>query len=67
LIEALNHTVEKYPRWGFWKCYGYLRLNGKPWNHKRVLRVYRKLKLNLPRRVKRRITRERIPMEIKAE
>ena len=67
LIEALNRTVEKYPRWGFWKCYDYLRLNGHAWNHKRVWRVYRNLKLNLPRRVKRRITRERVPLEITAE
>jgi putative transposase len=67
LIEALNRTVEKHPRRGFWKCYDYLRLNGHAWNHKRVLRVYRKLKLNLPRRVKRRVTRERVPLEVKAE
>ena len=67
MIEALNRTVEKHPRWGFWKCFHYLRLNGRAWNHKRVLRVYRKLKLNLPRRMKRRITRERVAMEVKAE
>lgn len=67
LIEALNRAVEKYPRWGFWKCYDYLRLNGYGWNHKRVWRVYRQLKLNLPRRVKRRILRERVPLEIAAE
>lgn len=67
LIEALNRTVEKHPRWGFWKCYDYLRLNGKVWNHKRVWRVYRKLKLNLPRRVKRRIQRERVPLEVVSE
>jgi putative transposase len=67
LIEALNRTVEKHPRWGFWKCYDYLRLNGHSWNHKRVWRVYRQLKLNLPRRVKRRIQRERVPLEIVAE
>ena len=66
LIEALNQTVEKHPRWGFWKCYNYLRLNGHGWNHKRVLRVYRQLKLNLPRRVKRRIKRERVSLEISA-
>lgn len=67
LIAALNLTVEKHPRWGFWKCYDYLRLRGQSWNHKRVWRVYQKLRLNLPRRAKRRITRERIPLEIKAE
>lgn len=67
MIGALNQAVEKHPRRGFWKCYDYLRLNGYGWNHERVLRVYRKLKLNLPRRAKRRITRERVPLEIKAE
>jgi len=67
LVAALNQTVEKHQRWGFWKCFDYLRLNGKSWNHKRVWRVYRQLRLNLPRRTKRRITRERIPLEIKAE
>ena len=36
LITALNRTVEKHPRWGFWKCFDYLRLSGKGWNHKRV-------------------------------
>jgi putative transposase len=66
VIEALIQTVEKHPRWGFWKCYDDLRLNGCSWNHKRVWRVYRKLKLNLPRRVKRRIQRERVPLEITA-
>lgn len=67
LITALNRTVEKHPRWGFWKCFDYLRLNGKGWNHKRVWRVYQKLRLNLPRRAKRRIIRERIPLGIRAE
>lgn len=67
LIEALNRTVEKHLRWGFWKCYDYLRLNGFGWNHKQVWRVYRKLKLNLPRRTKRRLQRERVPLEITAE
>jgi putative transposase len=67
LIEALNHTVEKHPRWGFWKCYDYLRLKGCRWNHKRVWRVYRKLRLNLPRRAKRRIQGKRVPLEIRAE
>src|ERR1044072_936921 len=66
LIEALNRTVEKHPRWGFWKCYDDLRRKGYVWNHKRVWRVYRKLKLNLPRRTKRRIQRERVPLEITA-
>jgi putative transposase len=63
VIEALNGMVEKKPRWGFWKCFDRLRLNGHGWNHKRVHRVYCALRLNLPRRTKRRLpTRLRQPL-----
>ena len=55
VIEALNTLVERRPRWGFWKCFDRLRLNGHGWNHKRVHRVYCAMKLNLPRRTKRRL------------
>lgn len=55
VIAALNALVEKHPRWGFWKCHDRLRLLGHPWNHKRVYRVYKMMKLNLPRRSKRRL------------
>lgn len=65
VIEGLT-TILEHPnrgRWGFWKCYDRLRLDGQPWNHKRVLRVYREMRLNLPRRAKRRVpTRLRQPM-----
>jgi putative transposase len=47
--------VEEKPRWGFWKLFPRLRRIGHPWNHKRVHRVYCALKLNLPRRTKRRL------------
>jgi putative transposase len=67
VIDALNKVVEKRPRWGFWKCYDRLRLDGHPWNHKRVYRVYKAMKLNLPRRTKRRLPkRVQQPMVVAA-
>ena len=68
MIEALNDLVEVHPRWGFWKCFDRLRLDGSWWNHKRVWRVYRNMGLNLPRRTKKRIpVREPQTLEIPAE
>lgn len=55
VIEALMAVVETRPRSGFWKCYDWLRLDGQTWNHKRVHRVYWALRLNLPRRTRRRV------------
>ncbi len=55
LIARLNEVIGKHPRWGFWKCYHWMRLKGDGWNHKRVWRVYRQMGLNLPRRTKRRL------------
>jgi putative transposase len=65
VIAALQGIVAERPRAGFWKCFDRLRKNKKkhPWNHKRVYRVYRALRLNLPRRTKRRVpTRLRQPL-----
>lgn len=56
IIDALNAIVEVSPRWGFWKCFDRLRLDGWAWNHKRVWRVYCQLGLNIPKR-----TRKRLP------
>src|SRR5690606_16376926 len=65
IIAALNALVEKRPRWGFWKCYDGLRLAGHPWNHKRVYRVYKAMKLNLPRQTKRRLPKRiQQPMQV---
>ncbi len=63
VVTALNDTVERHGRWGFWKCFQRLRDQGHTWNQKRVHRVYCSMKLNLPRRTKKRvITRARQPL-----
>jgi putative transposase len=64
VISVLNEIVARRPRWGFWKCYDRMRLDGHPWNHKRVHRVYCALRLNLPRRTKRRVPmRDPLPLD----
>ena len=57
VIAALTDAVARYPRWGFWKCFDRLRVEGCRWNHKHVHRVYCALRLNLPRRTTRRVPR----------
>ena len=46
VIEALTGLAEKKPGLGFWKLYDRLRRAGHPWNHKRVYRIYRELRLH---------------------
>lgn len=60
VIDAIRQILAKVPRAGFWKCYRRMRLRGYRFNHKRVYRVYCRLGLNLPRRVKRKLP-PRIP------
>ena len=66
VIDAINQVLAKTPRAGFWKCYGRIRRKGYCFNHKRVYRVYCRMGLNLPRRVKRKLPkREPRPLEVK--
>jgi putative transposase len=55
VVDVLNQIVTKHGRWGFWLCFSWMRNNGYLWNHKRVWRVYKDMRLNLPRRTKRRL------------
>jgi putative transposase len=47
IATKLRELADQYPRWGFKKLYHALRHAGHVWNHKRVHRVYRVLKLHL--------------------
>lgn len=57
VIAALTDAVARYSRRGFRKLSDRLRVEGRPWNHKRVHRVYCALRQNLPRRTTRRVPR----------
>ena len=65
LINVLLALIDKHPRWGFPKCRKRLKALGYPWNHKRIYRVYKLLKLNLRRKSKRRLpTRNPLPLQV---
>lgn len=51
--QQLKDLSMKYLSWGFALMFGWLRLAGYTWNHKRVYRVYKTLKLNLRTPIKR--------------
>ena len=63
VIAALQELADAHPTYGFRKLLAYLKRAGKTWNHKRVYRVYRLLRLNKKRRGKRRLpTRVKQPL-----
>ena len=53
--DALTEVVSKHPAIGFWQSYHRFRNRGKLWNHKRVRRIYRMMKLKVRRRAKKRL------------
>ena len=68
VAEALSALADKNPDLGFWKLFARLRRMGYAWNHKRVYRVCRRLKLQLRRRTKKRVpTRDPLPLVVPAQ
>lgn len=64
VIKAIQDHIREHPTHGFPKTFAYLRRSGQPWNHKKVYRVYRNLKLNLRRKGKKRLpARVKQPLE----
>lgn len=55
VIHALQDLAFKHPSYGFRKLFAYIRRSGRQWNHKRVYRIYKLLKLNKKRKGKRRL------------
>lgn len=55
VVEKLQSLAERYPTRGFDDYYGKIRNEGLVWNRKRVLRVYRSIRLGLRRKHKRRL------------
>lgn len=64
VIEALQDLAFKHPSYGFRKLFAYIRRSGHVWNHKKVYRVYKELKLHKRRKGKRRLpARVKEPLE----
>ena len=60
VIDKLSELAEQLPTRGFDEYYGRIRQQGYKWNRKRVLRVYRLMKLGLRRKHK-----KRLPIRVK--
>ena len=58
---ALQQKAEEHSEEGFWMAYERLRHEGKPWNHKRVYRVYKKLGLSFKNSIENFKKPKRIP------
>ncbi|MDA0973076.1 MAG: IS3 family transposase, partial [Bacteroidetes bacterium] len=60
VMTKLDELADRYPTRGFDQYYKHIRSEGLKWNRKRVLRVYRLMKLHLRRKRKKR----RIPARV---
>lgn len=63
VIRQLERKVIEFPREGFKKVFGRMRLKGLTFNHKKVHRVYKEMGLNIRRKAKKRLP-ERIKESI---
>ncbi len=64
VIDKLSELARQLPTRGFDEYYKRIRREGHKWNRKRVLRVYRNMKLKLRRKHKKRLTtRVKQPLE----
>ena len=65
VIDKLNEMADDFPTRGFDEYYGRIRQQGYKWNRKRVLRIYRLMKLGLRRKRKKRLpTRVQQPLVV---
>ncbi len=65
VMDKLQQLAEQLPTRGFDEYYGRIRREGYIWNRKRVLRVYRKMRLGLRRKYKKRLPRRiKEPLEV---
>lgn len=65
VIAELSKLVQKHPSRGFWKYRKRLRRTRPEWNHKRIYRVYKGMRLNLRRIAKHRLPkRDRVPLYV---
>ncbi len=59
IADWLIKLTNEHKTWGFKLCFLYLRnIKNYQWNHKRVYRIYKELKLNLRIKLNKRIKRE---------
>lgn len=60
IADLLVGLTKAKKTWGFGLCFLYLRnVQGRPWNHKRVYRIYRELELNLRIKPRKRLKRDK--------
>jgi len=65
LINQLSAVANKNPDEGFWKYFRRIRNTGTVVNHKRLLRVYRQMKLTHRKKIKKRLpARVKEPLEV---